>query len=163
MVQEKEIMEGSIVKIKGTLFDCQCGVVISINSTEEPEDGPYAVFFDREVADYLFSNYPQAVSWNKGVPTKENYRECPRVVHFEQADLILLTKWPHETIAKRFFRAIHHSITIPTIEMSENTRCMIKDCTRTANNTTYRNYWGTVEVIYTCDEHHAEFHGKCAG
>ena len=162
IVQKKmQIVEGAIVKIIGTSFDRECGVVVHTASPDEPEDGPFAVYFDREVPGYMFGSTEQAERWDKGVPNKETYRECPRIVHFEIADLQVLPEWTPLTITKRLFEGMWNSLS--DYRRPEASGCQIKDCgIREAPNTTYRNYWGTVEILNTCNPHHAEFHGKCA-
>src|SRR5690348_16242023 len=94
------ILVGSVVQIFETAFSGCEGLVMDIASDMNPEDGPIAVFFDREVSEYKFHRlYDER--WKGVPPTTENYRECTRVACFVPNDLVVLREFSDKTLAKR--------------------------------------------------------------
>lgn len=151
-----EITVKSIVRIHETSFDGCDGLVMDIASDLEPEDGPVAVFFDREVSSYKFN--PIWVGLEKfSTPTPENYKNNSRVICFDPQDLEVREEWSIENLCDRFFPDYYHSISTLTFPLQKDKwPCAIEGCMsdKKATEKTLLNFWGTVYEIYTCIECH---------
>lgn len=156
---------GKIVVVKETRFHKRQGIIMDTESDLGPEDRPIAVFFDTEVPGYLFTaTMFEAEKW-KGVPTPENYRDCPRIMCFGPGDLEFVEEFSYETVATRLYgnNMWHHLSWSKWPLVSETHECWIKDCQsgKLASIKTFVNYWGTVMVLYTCAECNGRYHGIC--
>jgi len=157
-----------IVLIRGeTSFDGHQGLVMDAASDLEPEDGPIAVFLDREVDNHHF-NGPMRFRfgmWKGPVPTPESYKKSERVICFEPRQLIVESEWSLETLAVRLYgKDMWHSLMqmkyrlIPSIW-----DCSFADCKSglMATERTLVNFVGSIYEIYSCAECHKSRHGMC--
>ena len=171
--QETEVLDskktpiniGSIVTVLvySSFFTCQ-GIVVDTNSDHEKEDGPIAVFFDKEVPSHKFGFVLAGQDdWKSGVPTFESYRSCPRVVCFLPVELRVESQFNDKTVAKRLFgNNSWHSLRSPKEDMIPNvTECFFSGCSKKATCRTYVNFWGSIYVIPSCTECHSKRNGLC--
>lgn len=165
-VNKAPINIGSIVTIVGddNSFTHFQGIVVDTNSDHEVEDGPIAVFFDKEVASYKFGLFlSEQDHWKGGVPTLESYRSCPRVVCFLPEELRVESRFDDKTVATRLFGDdMWHSLFSPKEEMVPNvTECSFNGCSQKATCHTYVNFWGSVYVIPSCAKCYSKRNGCC--
>ena len=160
-----DIVIGSIVTVitDDTRVCGDQGIVVDINSDYCPEDGPIAVFFDKEVYYHKFWDMTEAKKW-KGVPTLENYRSCPRIFCFRREDLKVEERFsPYVLAARLFGRNRFHSSNSWNFPLIPGTHaCQMKGCeSGVATELTLVNIWGTVCEVYTCKSCHNKVHGMC--
>ncbi len=157
------IVVGAIVLIKGdNRFTGKKGVVIDNKSDKRPEDGPIAIFFDREVPGYEFYQ-TMCEDWKGGMPTAENYRQCHRVITFPTEEVEVIAEFDIETIVKREFGDKYWTLNTLNFPLIPNTHsCQMEECLSGLHATerTIINVWGNLYVAYTCSPCHKEWHGR---
>lgn len=157
------LAEGSIVTIAGdNRFTGKQGLVIDMNSDLLPTDGPIAVYFDTEVPEYEFNTHSRGTPWSQGIPTKENYRSCYRVICFLPDELLVDTEFALESIVIRKFGKDPHALLSPDFPLKPGTHaCHVKSCESggLATKLTLVNVWGTIMALYTCEKCHEKWHG----
>lgn len=159
-----QLVVGSVVRITEAdfyVYECE-GVVVDTNSDLSPEDGPIAVFFDREVETLDFNGPRSARRWNGPTPNKENYRTCPRVLCFKPDELMVIPQFSLETLAnRRFPDRWHHARSIRAPLVPNMFKCHLADCKSglMATERSLFNFWGTVIDYYTCIECHQKIDG----
>lgn len=159
---QHKIKIGNIVRIKGTSFDKECGIVVDVKSKLEPRDGLIAVYFDREVPSYLFGDLDGARHWKHGIPTLENYMLCPRIICFELKDFVVLKEFPTLTLARRVLGSDLWGIRAPNFPFVSGIHpCHFADCSsgELATERTFVNIWGTGCLVYACQVCHKEKNG----
>jgi len=163
VAEKPGISPGDIVTILGdNRFTGKQGVVIDTNSDKRPEDGPIAVFFDKEVPDYEFNRTHFAGEWMGGVPTQENYRGCYRVICFPPEELRRDEEFILETLVERKFGSNYTAFHAWNFPLRPGTHaCQLESCTsgQPATKITMINVWSSIEVMYTCEACHKEWDG----
>lgn len=118
------IILGSIVAITLDIYpwDEYQALVVSLDSTECPEGGPIAVYFDREVDGHHFhpvtSRIPEWDAAHKAVTldlllSNQLWKRSPRVRHFLPTDLRVDAEWKSNRWLEGLFRT-GNSITCMT-------------------------------------------------
>ena len=159
-----ELKVGSIVRITDEdfwIYDSE-GIVVDTNSDAYPEDGPIAVFFDKEVETLDIHGPEEAESWSGPIPTQENYRECPRVLWFQPNELMVISQFSLKTLADRRFPGMWHHTRAFSAPLVPNVfKCHLADCKSglMATERSLFNFWGTVIDFYTCTECHEAIDG----
>lgn len=157
-------LPGKIVRVRsiGQLIT-RSGIVIVDNATHE--DGPFAVFFNREVPWNLFALFPEG-EWLGVTPTTENYQKCPRVVYFTRQDLVVMDSFSNEDLVCREFGDHWDLLFGPEFPFVANAHdCHIKMCTSglLATCFTVMRVAGNAQLAYCCSSCHKAFHGKDFG
>ncbi|HEY0908060.1 MAG TPA: hypothetical protein VGE35_01795 [Candidatus Paceibacterota bacterium] len=161
------IANESIVVVCGTSFDGCEGLVIDVASNLVPEDGPIAVYFDKEVDAYKFVGSREAEEWKGGIPTLENYRNCPRVICFEPTDLKPIGRFSPLVRANRLFGKDRvRDCSSPNFPLVPGTHeCHLKDCpdgaSAKATHSALINVWGGVYEVYVCKTCFDRANGMC--
>jgi hypothetical protein len=161
----QEIKVGSIVCVVTPEYalDGTEGVVVDVSSDLSPEDGPIAVFFDKEVEDDLFWT-SRDLDWRGGLPTADNYRDCPRVRCFNQGELGIITKFSLSTMANRLFGkgTWDHTRELSFPLQPGVGVCHFKRCRNLPTHEAIVNNLRTIRNVYCCAACYEEAHGKLA-
>ncbi|HTK33169.1 MAG TPA: hypothetical protein VL335_01330 [Candidatus Paceibacterota bacterium] len=160
------LTEGSIVTITGdNRFIGRQGLVIDMNSDLLPTEGPIAVYFDTEIGEHEFNIFGRGEKWTGGIPTKENYKKCYRVICFLPDELRREESFPLETIVQREFGSNWNLIYSFDFPLRPGTHvCQFDQCKSglLATQLTLVNVWGTITTVYSCTECHKGWHGMKA-
>jgi len=164
--QGAQIMIGSVVTVVGEGFTLQnrAGLVLDLESKENPENGPIAVFFDREVENYRFDiGFSVTEKWDGKRPTLENYRDCPRVCYFRAEELRVELEFGTKTMADRMFGNMgwHQVYSLPFRLERGTHACQLEACRsgKLATERSFVNLCGAVCEVYTCTDCHPRANG----
>jgi len=164
-IESPVLAVGDIVTIIGdnNFTDTQ-GIVVDTCSDKMLDDGPIAIYFDNEVPDYKFNRHDfDDNKWTSGIPTKDSYKRCYRVICFKPEELRKEVGFSIETIVNRIFgKTGYNAISVLNFPLKPGTHpCQVESCETglQATELTLVNIWGTIMTIYTCTDCHRKWHG----
>lgn len=166
METKKDVFVGSIVTVVSEdNFNNAQGVVMDLNSDELPEEGNIAVYFGFGNKENLFIVYLDD-KWKGPEPTPENYQDCPRVRFFFEKELKVIDDFSLGYKANLLYPGyFQHSLSRPNFPLeSGKFLCTLAYCRSEkplATHKTVINCLGHISELYTCEDCHKEYHGKC--
>ncbi len=167
------ILLGDIVTIpdRELYFHGDQGLVVHTDNKDE-EGHFISVFFDVEVSEGQFHDWPEASSWAKEhwfeprwpmIGNIELANSCPRVTRFKPEELQVVDEWDISKIAVRGAGPGGACWTHSTIPgkpfISGAYLCFLPGCENVATEIAFPNCWGTMGIVYTCRDCFSQVHG----
>lgn len=175
----REIIQvGSIVEVidKDLALKRQQGLVVKVHRHAKSEKRCVAVFFGPEIPAQIFDspictvdNWDANHFWDckrgnfEFLFEERNQKRCPRILRFQPEQLVVVSGWRVDVLAKRVFLSENNfrirSFAEITSEKPSDYKCFMNRCDCTATKTAVFNVWGTVFPIFTCDRCFEEVNG----